>query len=288
MSFRAKTIRTFETIKKFGKQSLAQLSTLTGDSKTSIYRQTQKIKNRSSELGSSFFETAEGFKWLTRLVIAALLVFGMQANVGADRLSLFFTLINVACFLGLSSSSITRLKNQMMELLESYEEQLLPKIKELSKNKDLMAGADETFFEQLLILVFMDLPSGFIFLEKQETKRTFLNWRKHTESLVSKFRSMLCLVSDRAKALIKLSKEYSCKSIADLFHMQMAIVRLLRFSFSRKLRSLEKQEKVLRKELEDAIEETKILSIKSQLQEVDEKRIVINTGSVMSPVILSS
>jgi hypothetical protein len=275
MSFRTKTTRTFEIIKEFGEKSLAQLANLTNSSKTSVHRQIQKINNRSSALGASFFETAEGCKWLTRLVIAALLVFGLQANVGAERLSLFFTLINIACFMGLSSTSVSRLKKQMVGLLEEYEKQLLPKIKELSKTKDLMAGADETFFEQLLILVFMDLPSGFIFLEKQDTKRTFLNWRKHTESLVNKFKNMLCLVSDRAKALIKLSKEYGCESIADLFHMQMAVVRLLRFSFNNKLRFLNKQERELKKALENSIETTKIQNIEDQLWQVNEKRVVI-------------
>ena len=276
MNFRAKTIQTFETIKRFGWKSLAQLADLTGSSKTSVYRQTQKINNRSSKLGANFFETAEGFEWLTRLVIAALLVFGLQGNIGANRLALFFTLTNVACFLGLSSASVSRLKKQMAELLEKYEKQLEEKINKLSKNKDLIAGADETFFEHLLILVFMDLPSGFIFLEKQETKRAFSNWHNHTKSFANNFKSILCLVSDRAKALIRLSKEYCCESIADLFHMQMAVVKLLRFSFSNKLRSLNKQEKELKKILESTVGKAKIQNVKNQLQEINAKRIVID------------
>jgi len=215
MDFRKKTIKTFEAIKKFGKQSLSQLVKITGSSKSSVHRQTKTINKRSSQLGAKFFESEEGFRWLTQFLIATLLVFGLQSNIGADKLSLFFTLIKIDGFIGTSPTSIRRLKIQMMELLKKYERQLLPKMNEVAKDKSLMAGADETFFEQLLIMVFMDLPSGFIFLEEQTNGRTFPIWLEHTKSFIGKFKGMLCLVSDRAKVLIKLSEHYCCESIAD-------------------------------------------------------------------------
>jgi len=269
MDFRKKTIKTFEAIKKFGKQSLSQLVKITGSSKSSVHRQTKTINKRSSQLGAKFFESEEGFRWLTQFLIATLLVFGLQSNIGADKLSLFFTLIKIDGFIGTSPTSIRRLKIQMMELLKKYERQLLPKMNEVAKDKSLMAGADETFFEQLLIMVFMDLPSGFIFLEEQTNGRTFPIWLEHTKSFIGKFKGMLCLVSDRAKVLIKLSEHYCCESIADLFHAQMTVVKLLKFSFSAKLRSLDKQEK----ELKSLNEQEKL-----QLQEIGKKRDVINKG----------
>lgn len=268
MSFRNKVMKTYEVLKNFGEQSLSQLATITGSSKSSVYRQRKTIKKRATQLGAKFFETEEGFQWLLRFLIATLLVFGLQSNVGADRISLFFNLMEVTKFIGTSSASIRRLKVQMMELLNKYEKELLPKMNTAAKNLNLMAGADETFFESLLVLVFMDLPSGFIFLEEQTNGRSFSIWLEHTKSFIGKFKGMLCLVSDRAMALIKLSKHYSCKSIADLFHAQMVIVKLLKFSFSAKHRSLDKKKlEVLKNPNEDE---------ESQLQEIEEKRAIIN------------
>ena len=166
MSFRKKIIKTYETIKRFGKQSLSQLSYQTNSSKSSTYRQKKVIDTRNLHVGADFFQTEKGSEWMIRLIVAILFIFGIKFNIGAESVALFFSLIGLDIYAGLSAASINRLENHIRELLKKYEEQLQPIIEKLSKGKELIGGADETFFDRFMILVFMDLPSGFLFVKK--------------------------------------------------------------------------------------------------------------------------
>ena len=70
-----------------------------------------------------------------------------------------------------------------------------------------------------MILVMMELKSGFIFSEKAAEDTTYKTWDKFSMLWLSKFKSIRCMVSDRAKALVKLAND-SIKevSVPDLFH----------------------------------------------------------------------
>lgn len=85
VKFRQKIINTCSAIKYSGYQSLEKLSQLTGYSKSSTHRQVNTINSRTHIIGADFFETEEGSAFLKMLVVATLLVFGLQANVGAGR-----------------------------------------------------------------------------------------------------------------------------------------------------------------------------------------------------------
>ena len=239
----SKINKTYAAIKSRGKKSLAKLSQLTGHSKSSTQRQIKKIKNRSNILGAEFFETAEGSTWLRRLVLAVTLVFGLQGNIGADRLALFFDILCVTSFIAVSASSMGRLKNTMMQKLQDYQKELQPTLDKLSAHLSIVAGADETFFDRLLILLFMDLSSGYICVEEAAENRKATTWNNKTALVRSRFKGILCLGSDRAKSLIKCTKDAKIKSIAELYHLQQSVVRLFRYAFSAKRKSLQKQKK---------------------------------------------
>ena len=66
-------------------------------------------------------------------------------------------------------------------------------------------GADETFFNDM-ILVFMDLASGYIFFEEEAQNRSYETWMEKVQKTINKLGiSIKYVVSDRAKALIKLA-----------------------------------------------------------------------------------
>src|SRR5262249_44637152 len=72
-----------------------------------------------------------------------------------------------------------------------------------------------------MMLVFMDLATGSVLLEEVAVDRSFATWfdRAH-ERLTTLGTEVLSLVSDRAKALIKLAHTgLSCPSIPDGFHL---------------------------------------------------------------------
>src|SRR5262249_26460948 len=79
---------------------------------------------------------------------------------------------------------------------------------------------DETFLQRMM-LVFMDLASGYLLLEAVAVDRSYHTWYSGVnERLKTLGIGVLYLVSDRAKALIKLAQTgLDCLSIPDLFHL---------------------------------------------------------------------
>ena len=106
-------------------------------------------------------------------------------------------------------------------------ENLLPQFQGMCETRQAGKGAkavlsgDETFFSDLMVLVLMDLPSGYLLLEENAGDRSFTTWlnkaRPRLEELGIEVKHA---VTDRAKALIKLAlKGFRCNSGADLFHV---------------------------------------------------------------------
>ncbi|WLE97941.1 MAG: hypothetical protein QTN59_03690 [Candidatus Electrothrix communis] len=84
----------------------------------------------------------------------------------------------------------------------------------------MIGAADETFFCNALILVFMDLSSGYLILEDVADDRSFDTWFKMLEPRLEELGvHVQLMVSDRAKALIKLAVVgLKCDHNADIFH----------------------------------------------------------------------
>ena len=93
--------------------------------KSSVHRQTKNQKLRIANLGHAFFETEEGLTFLKRLVVAVVLVFGLQSGVGSDTVSLFFNLLKLTHYVGASPSSIRSLKKKMRSGIDAYGDSLV-------------------------------------------------------------------------------------------------------------------------------------------------------------------
>lgn len=96
---------------------------------------------------------------------------------------------------------------------------------------EIIAGADETFLTGFpgIVLVFMDLVSGYIFLEKKTDYRKYQTWFDQVQTATDKIgirSSVKSLISDRAKALIQLAVQgLGCQSLPDLFHAMRCLSR---------------------------------------------------------------
>jgi hypothetical protein len=79
---------------------------------------------------------------------------------------------------------------------------------------------DETFLQRMM-LVFMDLASGYLLMKAVAVDRSYHTWYSGVNERLKTFGiGVLYLVSDRAKALIKLAQTgLGCLSIPDLFHL---------------------------------------------------------------------
>ena len=103
--------------------------------------------------------------------------------------------------------------------------------------REIIGAVDETFLEQM-ILVFQDVPTGYIVQEAVADDRTYATWKALVdERLTALGTSVLYLVSDRAKALIQLAEQgFECLSMPDFFHVMHDIVKSYSLTIARQLR----------------------------------------------------
>jgi len=254
-------------IKEHGKKSCRKLAEIFHTSKSSIDRQQQKVKARAHIPGASFLESEEGQQWLLRLIVATIFVFGIMAGIGAERISLFFTFIYASSFVAVSSSSIHKIENIIDDLIGDYKNKYDEQVKNKATSLEITPGGDETFFDNLMLLVLMDLNSGFIFVEKAEEKRDHKTWESNSMSWMSKFKVVRCFLSDKAKALLKFAEDsLGVNRIPDLFHMMNDISSVMKFSFHRLKKSTEKSINCAKKQLAKGVEVTKNKAIMVAMQ----------------------
>src|SRR5215831_15779292 len=91
MGFWDKSLRIFKCLRENATQSVRQLAQQIGLSKSSVHRLEQAMARRNSHPESWLWETEEGRRWLTRLVVATLYTFGLKRGVGLDTISAFFS-----------------------------------------------------------------------------------------------------------------------------------------------------------------------------------------------------
>ncbi|MCK5831793.1 MAG: hypothetical protein KAH20_15980 [Methylococcales bacterium] len=183
------------------------------------------------------------------MVFAALYFFGLKSGVGANTLSLFFKMIRIDTHIGVSVSALQSQLNQMETLLPKFQVLCEKQIKE--KPHKIIAGLDETFFGDFIILVLMDLRSGYLLLEDVSDDRCFDTWyEKTTPRLESLGLEVSHVISDRARALIKMAVTgFKCESGADVFHAQQDVSRWLGARLGKRLsKALKELESAKKKE----------------------------------------
>ncbi|CAK0751132.1 hypothetical protein CCP3SC15_1740007 [Gammaproteobacteria bacterium] len=230
-----------------------------------IFAAKQAMERRRVYSESLLWETETARAWLCRMVFAVIFEFGLKEGVGTERMSSFFHRIHLDREIGVSPSALLRLMNRMKEGVAEYGRlQETGQERTTGELKDIIAGADETFYANLILLVVMELGSGYLLLEEEAPDRSFETWHgkldKRLEQMGFRVRH---LVSDRAKALIKLAVDgLGCRSGADLFHAQQEITRWLGIGFRGKLGKIQKA--VLRVQTELQAQGTHVLNTTRQ------------------------
>ena len=233
-----------EAIIKYEKLSIRQIGEQTGISKSSVYRQLQALLKRNQHPESEFWETEAGRKWLCRLVFAVLYEFCIKSGVGVERSSDFFKRIRIETHVGVSPTALRTFLKNIEELIIEYQRYQEKEQLKTNKSRELIAAGDETFFKDKLLLVLMDLSSGYLLLEEEADNRSYDTWIKKTQARLDQIGvTIRHFVSDRAKALIKLGTDgFGCdKTGADLFHGEYEISKWLGIQVHRQLAQAKKK-----------------------------------------------
>jgi len=190
-----------------GKQSIRHLAQQTGFSKSSVQRLQQAMAGRNRHPESWFWETEEGRQWLTRLVVATLYTFGLKRGVGVETISEFFARLRVQTHVGCSPTALRgvmqTLEAMLLEIAHAWEQDGTAH----GAVREIIGAVDETFLEQMM-LVFLDVPTGYIVLEATAEDRSYATWKALVdERLTALGTSVWSLVSDRAQAFIQLAEQ---------------------------------------------------------------------------------
>src|SRR6266436_8541542 len=226
MGFWTKSVRIFKSLCEKANQSIRPLASETGMSKSSVHRLKQAIARRDRSPESWLWETAEGRRWLMRLLAATLYTFGLKRGVGLETISEFFTHLRLATQVGCSPSALRRvmevLEAAMLETTAAWEREGVA----AGEMREIIGAVDETFLQRMM-LVFIDLVSGYLVFEEVAEDRTYDTWYALAETRLETLGTdVLYLVSDRAKALIKLAETgLGCLSIPDVFHLTHELVK---------------------------------------------------------------
>jgi hypothetical protein len=226
MGFWDKSLQIFKCLCENGRQSVRRLAQRTGLPKSSVHRLTQAMERRNSHPESWLWETEDGRQWLIRLVVATLSTFGLKRGVGLDTLGEFFTRLHLETQGGCSPSALRGVMHAveaaLLETAEAWEQDACAG----AEGREIIGAVDETFLERLL-LVLMDLRTGYVLLEAVAEDRTYTTWKAGVEArLTALGTTVRYLVSDRAKALIQLAEQgLECLSMPDFFHGMHDLVK---------------------------------------------------------------
>jgi hypothetical protein len=226
MGFWEKSLRVFKYLCDHGRQSVRCMARQTGLSKSSVHRLQHTMERRNGHPESWLWETEVGRQWLTRLVVATLYTFGLKRGVGMDTMHEFFARLHLETQVGCSPTALRRvlqaLEAALLETAAAWEQEVCAS----GEVREVIGAVDETFLERLM-LVCMDLATGYLLLEEVADDRTYPTWQALVaERLKGLGTGVLYVVSDRAKALIQLAEQgLECLSMPDFFHVVHEIVK---------------------------------------------------------------
>ncbi len=238
---RSRARKIFSVLTGTAKCSIRKMAEITGIAKSSAHRHMQSAIKRNLQPESHLWETEEGYNWLCRLFYGAIIIFSLQCGIGAEKISSFFIFLHLDKHIGVSPSTIKNYCAKACVLLEEFQNK---QEEGLQSNKPfkIVGGIDETYFREM-ILVLMDLASGYLFIEEESDDKSYETWLEKAKKAADKHNlEFIFMVSDRAKQLIKLATDgFNCPSIPDLFHASHEFAKLFGLNFKRKKAQIQKE-----------------------------------------------
>src|ERR1700687_4606332 len=117
----------------------------------------------------------------TNLVVAVLYHFGLKRGVGAETMRAFFACLHLEQHVGCSPSTLRVVLEQLelliLETTEAWEREGMAQ----GQIGPIVGTVDETFLQRMM-LVFMDLVSGYVLLEEVADDRTYETWYKRVKA----------------------------------------------------------------------------------------------------------
>ena len=205
---------------EYGEQTCRSLAEQLDCSKSSVHRHKQARKKRDQHPESWFWETDEGYAWLHRCVFATIYKFGVQRSIGPGHLSEYFAMLRIGTHVGISESALRTQIHVMENLIPAFQTMCEAQQAGTGTVRKVVVAGDETFFDSQVLLVLIELTSGYLLLEESADDRSYETWLEKAQPRLEALDiEVIHAVTDRAKALVKLATDgFGCESGADVFH----------------------------------------------------------------------
>src|SRR4029450_13675202 len=138
-------------------------------------------------------------------IVPDTIAFGLKRGVGLDTMSEFFARLRLDTQVGCSPSALRgvmqALETALLETAGRWEKDGV----RAGEVREIIGAVDETFLQQMM-LVFQDVPTGYIVQEAVADDRSYATWKAVVDArLTALGTGVLYLVSDRVKAFQRAS-----------------------------------------------------------------------------------
>lgn len=181
------------------------------------------------EAWRAFFESPQGLLLLRRIVIALHFVCGLLGACSIRVLCQFLELSGLGPFVACSHGAQHRLSLTLEDHVSRWgRDQEMFLAEHWQTPDDLTLALDETFHKGRPCLVAMEPHRRYLFVEQYAEDRTAETWHQMLNDKLNAL-GVSCsqIVSDQARALIKVAGMCSAHASADIFHVQCDAIKSL-------------------------------------------------------------
>lgn len=197
-----------------------------------------------------FFESDVGPSFVLRLVVVVLVVFVVRGGCSVELAAEFFEAMHLRRFVASSPTTLRGVLAQLLPHLVAWGEAEFKRLVKDMMPRDVVLALDENFHWKAMLLVVMDVASGFVFAEKSSATRDAATWETTVrESLQGHKVCLRALTRDGGDWLRACAERLDVPSGHDVFHIQYAVCRATARPMAQRVVRAQKAAQVRRDEL---------------------------------------
>jgi Family of unknown function (DUF6399) len=196
------------------------------------------------------FGTEAGLDFLRKLVVVLLVVLVVRGGVSVALVSQCLILLGLGRVIACSTTSLRRVLERLVPFLLAWgQEQKDLRAKGMNPRKVVLV-VDENFHWLQMLLVGVDLGTGYLFCEVPSEKRDGETWEKVLRASIEGLKVTICALGrDGAKGLANCAKRLAVADGPDIFHIQHCVHGAVARPMQRREAAAAKEEATSREEL---------------------------------------
>ena len=173
-----------------------------------------------------FLESEVGLGFVQRLLVSVLVVFVLRGGSSVELVAEFFEALHLRRLVATSPTSLRRVLSQVLEHTQTWGQAQFARLAPTMAPQDVVLALDENFHWRQMLLVAMDVATGFVFCERSSETRDGETWEKAVRESTTGFNVCLRAISrDGAEGLRHCATRLGVISGPDVFHLQCAVCK---------------------------------------------------------------